>query len=63
MANDSKSTLLRLFKALDPRGISTLWKLIIEELLKMSNQIKTWADNKFIQSVNGKSGNSITINT
>ena len=62
MANDSKSTLLRLFKALDPRGISTLWKLIIEELLKMSNQIKTWADDKFIQSVNGKSGNSITIN-
>ena len=62
MANDSNSTLLRLFKALDPRGISTLWKLIIEELLKMSNQIKTWADDKFIQSVNGKSGNSITIN-
>lgn len=37
-------------------------KALYKRCKKAVNQIKIWADSRFIQSINGKSGNSVTIN-
>ena len=53
--------MLKIFKSLDEGGLATLWRGIIAELLNMSTQIKTWANGRFVQSVNGKAGSSVTL--
>lgn len=52
---------MKIFKSLDEGGLATLWRGIITELLNMSVQIKQWANGRFVQSVNGKAGTSITL--
>ena len=52
---------LKQFLTADGGGIKFLWKLVVKEVLRMSNQLMTWANGRFVQSINGKSGSSITI--
>ena len=49
------------FFTADGGGIHFLWKKIVRELISLSTQLRTWATDKFVQSINGKSGSSITI--
>lgn len=53
---------LKQFLTADGGGIKFLWKLMVKEVLRMSNQLMTWANGRFVQSINGKAGSSITIN-
>ena len=48
-------------KLVNGEGVYYIWQQVILELSKLSNQLMTWATDKFVQSVNGKSGSSITI--
>ena len=52
---------LKQFLTADGGGIKFLWKLVVKEVLRMSNQLMTWANGRFVQSINGKAGSSITI--
>ncbi len=38
----------------DEKGIFYIWKQIIKELSNLSSQLMEWANNKFVQSINGK---------
>ena len=49
------------FFTADGGGIKFLWKLVIKEIASLSSQLMTWATERFVQSINGKSGSSITI--
>ena len=49
------------FFTADGGGIKFLWKLVIKEIASLSSQLMTWATDRFVQSINGKSGSSITI--
>ena len=49
------------FFTADGGGIKFLWKLVIKEIASLSSQLMTWATDMFVQSINGKSGSSITI--
>lgn len=49
------------FFTADGGGIKFLWKLVIKEIASLSSQMMTWATERFVQSINGKSGSSITI--
>ena len=48
-------------KLVNGEGVYYIWQQVILELSKLSKQLMTWATDKFVQSVNGKSGSSITI--
>ena len=48
-------------KLVNGEGAYYIWQQVILELSKLSKQLMTWATDKFVQSVNGKSGSSITI--
>ena len=48
-------------KLVNGEGAYYIWQQVILELSKISKQLMTWATDKFVQSVNGKSGSSITI--
>ena len=52
---------LEKFYTTDEGGIRFLWRRIVSELSSLSSQLMTWANGRFVQSVNGKSGSSITI--
>ena len=52
---------LKQFLTADGGGIKFLWKLVVKEVLRMSNQLMTWANGRFVQSINGKAGSSVTI--
>ena len=52
---------LEKFYTTDEGGIRFLWRRLVSELASLSTQLTTWANDRFIQSVNGKSGSSITI--
>ena len=52
---------LEKFYTTDEGGIRFLWRRLVSELSSLSTQLITWANDRFIQSVNGKSGSSITI--
>ena len=45
----------------DEEGIFYIWKQVIKECSKLSQQLMSWATGKFVQTINGKSGSSITI--
>lgn len=45
----------------DEEGIFYIWQQVIKECSKVSQQIMSWATGKFVQTINGKSGSSITI--
>ena len=49
------------FFTADGGGIKFLWKLVIKEIASLSSQLMAWATERFVQSINGKSGSSITI--
>ena len=49
------------FFTADGGGIKFLWKLVIKEIASLSSQLMDWATERFVQSINGKSGSSITI--
>ena len=52
---------LQIKKYVNGDGVFYIWQQIILELSKLSKQLMTWVTDRFIQSVNGKSGSSITI--
>ena len=45
----------------DEEGIFYIWQQVIKECSKLSQQLMSWATGKFVQTINGKSGSSITI--
>lgn len=45
----------------DEEGIFYIWQQVIRECSKLSQQLMSWATGKFVQTINGKSGSSITI--
>ena len=45
----------------DEEGIFYIWQQVIKECSKVSQQLMSWATGKFVQTINGKSGSSITI--
>lgn len=49
------------FFTADGGGIKFLWKLVIKEIASLSSQLMTWATDRFVQTINGKRGSSITI--
>ena len=45
----------------DEEGIFYIWQQVIKECSKLSQQLMSWATGKFVQTINGKSGSSVTI--
>lgn len=52
---------LKKFFTADSGGLNFLWKLIVRELSGLSTQLMNWANGRFVQSVNGKSGTTVNI--
>ena len=52
---------LKDFRTADSGGIKYIWRQVVNELFNLSSQLMAWATGKFVQTINGKSGTSITI--
>ena len=52
---------LKDFRTVDSVGIKYIWRQVVNELFNLSSQLMEWATGKFVQTINGKSGSSITI--